>query len=293
MTMYGPGDPRGVYAARNSDPPVPFTIGGKAMEQLDQEAAARAAAQQRQAAAAAALNGDQTPCDAAQAAYDTMRRVPQQQRAFNAYVEARAAEYAKEFGLDNNHDVAKVNKFVAAERAKFANTTDGQIPGTCRQSMAERRAEADRKLDAVRAALTPKSNDVAELMRQKAIWDAERKLLDSKDNIGVAAAVAAKAIENATDIEEVTVYAREFPKYFEARGHEDISFVDQALTAKVPEYRAAKQHQREEQIYGMVTDHTAAYLERCAASGQPADPCVLAKLDPSKIQSARNMGRRA
>ena len=37
----------------------------------------------------------------------------------------------------------------------------------------------------------------------------------------------------------------------------------------------------------MVVDHTAAYLERCAASGRPADKRVLEKLDPSKIQSRR------
>ena len=153
--------------------------------------------------------------------------------------------------------------------------------------MAERQAEADRRLGAVKAAITPKSGDVAELMRQQAIWDAERKLLDSKENIGVAAAAAAKSIENATDIEEVTVYASRLPKYFEARGYKDTSLIEQALTAKLPQYAAAQQEQREEQLYGMVVDHTAAYLERCAASGRPADKRVLEKLDPSKIQSRR------
>ena len=98
MTVYGPGDPRGVYVAMNSEPPAEFTIGGKTMEQLDREAAERAAAQQRQAAAA--LSGDQTPCDAAQSAYNAMCRVPQQQQVFNAQAEARANEQAKEFGID-------------------------------------------------------------------------------------------------------------------------------------------------------------------------------------------------
>lgn len=265
------------------------------MEQLDQEAAARAAEQQRQAAIAAALSGDQTPCDAAQAAYDEMRKVPQQQQKFNAQAEARANEQAKGFGIDPTDPEfgAKLSRAVEAEKAKFANTTDGQIPATCRQFMAKRQAEKDRNLGAVKAALTPKSSDVAELMRQQAIWEARRKILDSKENIGEAAAAASRAIENAADIEEVTVYARELPLYFEARGHEDTSFVDQALTAKVPEYLAAQQQQREEHLYGMVVDHTAAYLERCAASGLPADPRVLAHLDPSQIESARSMGRRA
>ncbi|MGO9152995.1 hypothetical protein [Mycobacterium sp.] len=265
-----------------------FTIGGRTPEQIEQEAAARAAEQQRSAAAAAALSGDQTACDAAQSAYDVMRRVPQQQRNFNARAEALAEEHAKALGFA---DPDVINRFVAAEKAKFADTLDAQIPGACRQSAAERQAEADRKLDAVRAGLTPKSNDVAELMRQQAIWEAERKVLDSKENLGVAAAAAAKAIESATDIDELRVYARELPKYFEARDYEDTGFIDRALTAKVPEYAAAQQEQREELINKTITDHTAGYLERCAASGQPADPRILAKLDPSRIQSVRNMGR--
>ncbi len=100
------------------------------MEQLDQEAAARAAEQQRQAAIAAALSGDQTPCDAAQAAYDEMRKVPQQQQKFNAQAEARANEQAKGFGIDPTDPEfgAKLSRAVEAEKAKFANTTDGQIP---------------------------------------------------------------------------------------------------------------------------------------------------------------------
>ncbi len=265
-----------------------FTVNGVTAEQAARQAAANAAAQQRQAAAAAALNGYQTACDAAQAAYEVMRRVPQQQRNFNAEAEARADAQAKALGVV---DVDMVSRFVAAEKAKFAATVDAQTPDACRQSAAERLAEAERKVEAIRAGFTPKSNDVAELMRQQAIWDAERKVLDSKESIGVAAAAAAKAIESATDPDELKVYAREFPKYFEARGFEDIEFVDQALTAKVPEYAKAQQEKREELIYKTVTDHTAGYLERCAASGRPADPRVLAKLDPSKIESVRTLGR--
>ncbi len=264
-----------------------FTIGGRTPEQIDRERVERIAAQQRQAAAAA-LSGDQSPCDAAQSAYDVMRRVPQAQRNFNAEAEARAEEKARELGVV---DVDMISRIVAAEKAKFADTLDAQIPGTARQSAAERQAEADRKLEAARAGLTPRSDDVAALMRQQARWDAERKVLDSKENLGAAAAAAARAIENATDIEEVAVYAREFPKYFEARGYEDTSFVDRALTARVPEYAAAQQEQREEQVYAQVTDYTASYLERCAAAGRPADPRILAKLDPSKIESVRSLGR--
>ncbi|MGO8848973.1 hypothetical protein [Mycobacterium sp.] len=266
-----------------------FTIGGKTPEEMDREAAERAAAQQRQAAAAAALSGDQSPCAAAQSAYDVMRRVPMQQRNFNAQAEARGEEHAKALGMA---DPDVIGRFVAAEKAKFVDEPDAQIPGTCRQFMAERHAEAERKVEEIRAGLTPKSSDVAELMRQQAIWDAERKVLDSKENLGEAVAAAAKAIENATDIDELRVYARELPKYFEARDYEDTSFVDQALTVKVPEYAAAQQEQREELIFKTVTDHTAGYLERCAASGRPADPRILAKLDPSKIESVRNLGRR-
>ncbi len=249
---------------------------------------ADAAAQQRQAAAAAALSGDQTAWDAAQAAYNTMSRVPQQQRNFNAQAKARAEEKARELGVV---DVDMISRFVTAEKAKFAETTDAQISGTCRQFAAERRAGAERKVEATRAGLTPKSDDVAALMRQQAIWDAESKVLDSKESVGAAAAAAAKVIGNATEPEEVVVYAREFPKYFEARGFDDIEFVDRALTAKIPEYAAAQQEQREELICSTIADRTAAYLERCAASGRPADPHVLAKLDPSKIESVRNMGR--
>lgn len=279
------GDPREVYKAMNDPSPVPMTIGGKTEAQLDREAAERGAAYQRQAAAAAAVSGDQTASAAAQAAYDAMRSVPQQQRNFNAEVNARAEEFAREFGLNpaSEDDNAKLQKFIEAERAKFAHSTDGRIPANFRQSMAQRRAEADRKLAAVKAALTPKSDDVAKLIRQQAIWDDEQKILDSKEDIGAAAAVAAEHIESATDLEEVSVYAARMPKYFEARGYKDVGFVDQALTAKVPEYAAAQQQQREEHLYGMVVDHTAGYLERCAASGQPADPRVLAHLDPSGI----------
>ena len=234
--IYGPGDPRAYYQNRNSEGPAEFTIGGKTIEQLDREAAERAAAQQRQAAAAAALSVDQAPCDAAQAAYNTMCKVPPQQQAFNTQAEVRANEQAKEFGIDPTDPEfgAKLSRAVEAEKAKFANTTDAQIPGIARQFMAERQAEKDRKLDAVKAAITPKSSDVAELIRQQAIWDAEQKVLDSKGDLGVAAAAAAKAIENATDIEEVTVYASRLPKYFEARGYKDTSLIEQALTAKTP-----------------------------------------------------------
>ncbi len=266
-----------------------FTIGGRTPEEIDRERVERIAAQQRQAAAAAALSGDQSPCDAAQSAYDVMRRVPQQQRNWNAQAEASAEQHAKALGFA---DPDQINRFVTAEKAKFVGTIDAQIPGICRQSAAERQAEADRKLESVRAGLTPKGDNVAALMRQQAKWDAERKVLDSKESLGAAAAAAAKAIENATDAEEVSVYARELPKYFEARGYEDMGFVDRALTARVPEYAAAQQEQREERVYAQVTDYTAGYLERCAASGRPADPRILAKLDPSRIQSVRNMGRR-
>jgi len=269
-------------------PEPEFTVDGITDEQAARRAVAHAAAQQRQAAAAAALSGDQSPCAAAQSAYEVMRRVPQQQRNFNAEAEARAEEYAKALGVA---DPDVISRFVAAEKAKFADTIDAQFSGTCRQSAAERVAGAERKVEEIRAGLAPKSDDVAALMRQQAIWDAESKVLDSKESVGAAAAAAAKAIENATDPEEVAVYAKQFPKYFEARGHDDIEFVDRALTAKVPEYAAAKQEQREELINATVTNHTAAYLEQCAASGRPADPRVLAKLDPSKIASVRNLGR--
>ncbi|MGO8967876.1 hypothetical protein [Mycobacterium sp.] len=265
-----------------------FTVSGLTNEQAAQQAASHAAAQQRQDAAAAALSGDQTAWDAAQSAYNSMSRVPQQQRNFNAQAEALAEEHAKTLGVA---DPDVIGRFVAAEKAKFGETTDAQIPGTCRQFMAERRAEAERKVEAERAAFTSKSDDVAKLIREQAIWDAESKVLDSKESVGAAAAAAAKAIEYAADPEEVAVYAQRFPKYFEARGYEDIGFVDRALTAKSPEYAAAQQEQREELICSTIVDHTAAYLERCAAAGRPADPRVLAKLDPSKISSVRNLGR--
>lgn len=269
-------------------PEPEFTVNGVTNQQAAQQAVADAAAQQRRAAATAALSGDQSPWDAAQAAYRAMSRVPQAQRNFNAQAEAKTDEFAKQSG---EVDPAKLNRFLDAEKAKFLDTTDAQIPDTCRQFAAGRRARAERKVEATRAGLTPKSNNVAELMRQQAIWDAERKVLDSKEDLGAAAAAAAKAIENSTDPEEAAVYAKQLPKYFESRRYEDTAFIEQALTARVPECAAAQQEQREELICSTIVDHTAAYLERCAASGIPADPRVLAKLDPSKIASARNLGR--
>ena len=261
-----------------------FTIGGKTPEEMDREAAAH----QRQAAIAATLSGDQTACDAALSAYNVMSRVPGQQRNFNAEAEARAEAQAKALGVT---DPDMINRFIAAEKLKFAQSPDGQVPDICRQSAAARQAEADRKVEEVRAGLAPRSDDVASLMRQQAAWDAESEILDSKENVAEAAAAAAQAIETAADSEEVAVYAQRFPKYFEARGYKDIDFVDQALTARSPEYAAAKQEQREELVNATVTNHTAGYLERCAASGIPADPRILAKLDPSKIASVRNLGR--
>ena len=252
---------------------------------LTAEQAARQAAQQRQYTPASQA---QSPCEAAQAAYETLRRLPSRQQEFNTEVQTRADYLEREVGVKPD----EIARFVTAERAKFADTADAQIPGVARRFMAERRAAADCKVDSIRAALSPKSNDIAELVRQQQVWDRERKILDAKASNTVAAVLAADAIAKAADPEELAVYAAELPAYFQARGFDDTSFVDQALTAKVPEYAAAQAEQREEQIYAQVTDHLAGYMDRCVASGRPADPRVLAKLDPKKIQQREQLGRR-
>src|SRR5271168_5542093 len=99
------------------------------------------------AAAAAAPSGDQTPWQAAQTAYDAMKKVPQQQQRYNAEVDRRVSELAQAIDATDPDSIVMLQKVVGNERAKFAETADAEIPGHCRDLATTRKAEADRQVD--------------------------------------------------------------------------------------------------------------------------------------------------
>lgn len=160
--------------------------------------------------------------EAAQACYDTLVKIPTDQQKVNDDVDRRAEHLRREYGVHDD----QVAKFIAQERAKFADTTPALMPDAARTFIAEQQAEAERKAAEVRAGLSPKSDDVAELMRQQAIWNRERPKLDAKADKGSVAKAAVDAIANAGDPEELKVFATELPSYLQARGVDDTSFLE-------------------------------------------------------------------
>ena len=260
--------------------PEPMTIDGRTAEQ---DAAARAQQQFRPA-----TDPPLSAVDAASACYDTLRKIPQDQRAHNADVDRRAEHMRREYGVEDD----KVARFIAEERAKFADTAPALMPDAARSFMAEQQTAASQKVDEVRAGLSPRTDDVAALLHQQQIWARERPKLDAKADKGTAAQAAVGAIANAPDLETLRVYAAELPSYLAARGVDDTTFVERALTDRVPELAAAREQQHEAAHWSQVVEHTAGYVDRCIASGRPADPRVLAMLDPKKIRKRELLGRR-
>jgi hypothetical protein len=161
--------------------------------------------------------------------------------------------------------------YAQAVTQNFANT---ECAKDAEQAVAEVQAwrhEAAEAVKAEREKFTTPSDTASQIAAQRS-WERSRRQLESARNAGQVAATARNLVANASGAELVTL-AEELRPWLDAAGQPS-GWIDDAITAAAPEYKAAKDELAERDRKLLKVQHNAR-VTREGYKGAGANPRTL------------------